>query len=67
MTATAPVPEGAIGAETGADAAVAGAARPVLKVRDLVKHFPVHKGELIRRSVGDIHAVCCLSFYLFQG
>jgi oligopeptide/dipeptide ABC transporter ATP-binding protein len=35
--------------------AVAGAGAPVLAVRDLVKHFPVHSGELIRRRVGDIH------------
>ena len=67
MTTAAPLPDGAIGAETGADAAVAEAARPVLRVRDLVKHFPVHKGELIRRRVGDIHAVCGVSFDLFQG
>ncbi len=41
--------------------------RPVLSVRDLVKHFPVHSGEVIRRRVGDIHAVCGVSFDLFQG
>ena len=67
MTTATPMPEGATTTGTGTDAAVAGAARPVLSVRDLVKHFPVHKGELIRRRVGDIHAVCGVSFDLFQG
>ncbi|HVM05607.1 MAG TPA: dipeptide ABC transporter ATP-binding protein [Acidimicrobiales bacterium] len=47
--------------------AVAGAGAPVLAVRDLVKHFPVHSGELIRRRVGDIHAVCGVSFDLHPG
>jgi oligopeptide/dipeptide ABC transporter ATP-binding protein len=47
--------------------AVAGAGAPVLAVRDLVKHFPVHSGELIRRRVGDVHAVCGVSFDLHPG
>ena len=41
----------------------AGAA-PVLEVRNLVKHFPVHRGDLVRRKVGDVHAVCDVSFEL---
>ena len=40
---------------------------PILTVRDLVKHFPVHAGELVRRRVGDIHAVCGVSFDLHAG
>lgn len=40
---------------------------PVLSVRDLVKHFPVHAGELIRRRVGAVHAVCGVSFDLYAG
>ncbi len=39
-------------------------AAPVLEVRNLVKHFPVHRGDLIRRKVGDVHAVCDVSFDL---
>ncbi|MEV3860415.1 oligopeptide/dipeptide ABC transporter ATP-binding protein [Streptomyces sp. NPDC050095] len=37
---------------------------PVLKVRDLVKHFPVHSRGVVRRRIGDVHAVCGVSFEL---
>jgi oligopeptide transport system ATP-binding protein len=40
---------------------------PVLEVRDLVKHYPLMGGNLVRRRVGDIHAVCGISFSLFEG
>jgi peptide/nickel transport system ATP-binding protein/oligopeptide transport system ATP-binding protein len=40
------------------------AGEPVVSVRDLVKHFPVYSGELIRRRVGEVHAVCGVSFDL---
>ncbi|HET9732639.1 MAG TPA: dipeptide ABC transporter ATP-binding protein [Acidimicrobiales bacterium] len=40
---------------------------PVLSVRDLVKHFPVRGGKLIRHSVGTVHAVCGVSFDVFAG
>ena len=63
MSATVPVPS-SVG-PSGDTAGTAGA--PVLAVRDLVKHFPVHAGELIRRRVGDIHAVCGVSFDLYAG
>ena len=36
----------------------------VLEVRDLVKHFPVRSRGVIRRRVGDVHAVCGISFEL---
>ena len=39
-------------------------AEPILSVRNLVKHFPVRGGGLLRRTVGDIHAVCGVSFDL---
>ncbi|MGH9151050.1 MAG: ABC transporter ATP-binding protein [Acidimicrobiales bacterium] len=52
---------------TAGDGAGAGRAGAVLAVRDLVKHFPVHAGELIRRRVGDVHAVCGVSFDLYPG
>jgi peptide/nickel transport system ATP-binding protein len=42
-------------------AAVPGSA-PLLEVRDLVKHFPVRSRGLVRRRVGEVHAVCGVSF-----
>src|SRR4051812_31923948 len=38
---------------------------PVMSVRDLVKHFPVRGGGIIRRVVGQVHAVCGVSFDLY--
>jgi oligopeptide transport system ATP-binding protein len=35
---------------------------PILSVRNLVKHFPVRGGGVLRRQVGEIHAVCDVSF-----
>jgi len=40
---------------------------PVLQVRNLVKHFPVRSTGVIRRAVGEIHAVCDVSFDVFRG
>jgi oligopeptide transport system ATP-binding protein len=40
-------------------------AQPVLSVRNLVKHFPVRGRGLLRRRVGDVHAVCDVSFDLY--
>ena len=39
---------------------------PVLEVRDLVKHYPLFGGQLIRRHLADVHAVCGVSFSLFR-
>jgi oligopeptide transport system ATP-binding protein len=45
--------------------AAAGTERqPVLSVRNLVKHFPVRSRGVIRRRIGDVHAVCDVSFDL---
>ncbi|MBK9181345.1 MAG: ATP-binding cassette domain-containing protein [Acidimicrobiales bacterium] len=44
-----------------------GRGQPILVVRDLVKHFPIRGGFLGNRSVGDVHAVCGVSFELFPG
>jgi oligopeptide transport system ATP-binding protein len=38
------------------------ASRPILEVRDLVKHFPVRSRGIVRRQVGEVHAVCGVSF-----
>ncbi|WP_129310972.1 oligopeptide/dipeptide ABC transporter ATP-binding protein [Streptomyces sp. L2] len=43
-----------------------GTGAPVLQVRDLVKHFPVMSRGVIRRRVGDVHAVCGVSFDLYE-
>jgi oligopeptide/dipeptide ABC transporter ATP-binding protein len=41
-----------------------GSATPVVSVRNLVKHFPVRSKGLVRRTIGDVHAVCDISFDL---
>ncbi|WP_117208763.1 ABC transporter ATP-binding protein [Allorhizocola rhizosphaerae] len=38
----------------------------VLEVRGLVKHFPVRSRGVIKRRVGDVHAVCGVSFDLAE-
>ena len=44
-----------------------GAGPALLEVTDLVKHFPVRGGGLLRREVGEVHAVCGVSFSLAPG
>jgi oligopeptide/dipeptide ABC transporter ATP-binding protein len=39
---------------------------PILVARDLVKHFPIREG-LLRREVGQVHAVCGLNFEIGAG
>ncbi|HEY8471717.1 MAG TPA: oligopeptide/dipeptide ABC transporter ATP-binding protein [Natronosporangium sp.] len=39
-------------------------APPVLVAKNLVKHFPVRSRGLIRRKVGEVHAVCDVSLEL---
>ncbi|MFE7295065.1 ABC transporter ATP-binding protein [Streptomyces sp. NPDC057579] len=40
---------------------------PLLEVRDLVKHFPLTRGVLVRKQVGAVKAVDGVSFELRQG
>jgi oligopeptide/dipeptide ABC transporter ATP-binding protein len=40
------------------------AGQPVLGVTGLVKHFPIYRGKLVRRQVGEAHAVCGVSLEL---
>jgi peptide/nickel transport system ATP-binding protein/oligopeptide transport system ATP-binding protein len=40
---------------------------PLLSVRNLVKYFPVTKGAMLRRHVGDVHAVDGVSFDVHPG
>jgi oligopeptide/dipeptide ABC transporter ATP-binding protein len=42
------------------------AAEPILSVRGLVKHFPVRSRGIIRRTLGQVHAVCDVSFDLAE-
>ncbi len=40
---------------------------PILEVRDLVKHFPVTRGVLFRKTIGHVRAVDGVSFDLNRG
>ena len=40
---------------------------PILSVRDLVKHFPITRGVLFRKAIGQVHAVDGVSFDLHAG
>ena len=53
-------------ARAGESAPYGDAATPLLEVRDLKKHFPIHKGVL-GRVVGQVHAVDGVSFHIGRG
>ncbi|MER0448061.1 dipeptide ABC transporter ATP-binding protein [Streptomyces sp. Edi4] len=40
---------------------------PILQVRNLVKHFPLTSGILVKKQVGAVKAVDDISFDLYQG
>jgi peptide/nickel transport system ATP-binding protein/oligopeptide transport system ATP-binding protein len=40
---------------------------PILSVRNLVKHFDVSGRGILRRKVGEVHAVCDISFEVHEG
>ena len=42
-------------------------AAPILQVQDLVKHYPLTGGGVIRRRIGEVHAACGVSFDLYPG
>ena len=48
------------------DTPLAGTTAPLLKVQNLVKHFPI-RGGILSRSVGQVHAVDGVSFELPAG
>ncbi|MCP2168788.1 ABC transporter ATP-binding protein [Goodfellowiella coeruleoviolacea] len=50
-----------------ADATPTSPGEPILEVRDLVKHFPVTVGVLVKRTIGHVKAVDGVSFDLHQG
>src|SRR3954454_7893495 len=41
-------------------------ATPILSVRGLVKHFPVRSKGIVRHTLGQVHAVCGVSFDLAE-
>ena len=45
----------------------AGGAGPLVRVRDLVKHFPITRGIIIQRKIGAVRAVDGVSFELERG
>ncbi|MFS8477688.1 MAG: ATP-binding cassette domain-containing protein [Micromonosporaceae bacterium] len=47
---------------TTAPAAVESRTDAVISVRNLVKHFPVRSRGFLRRKIGEVHAVCDVSF-----
>ena len=40
---------------------------PLVRVRDLVKHFPITRGIVFQRQVGAVHAVDDVSFDIIEG
>ncbi|MEO3872238.1 ABC transporter ATP-binding protein [Nonomuraea sp. B12E4] len=40
---------------------------PILRVRELVKHFPLRSRGVLRKQVGSVHAVCGVSFEVREG
>ena len=45
----------------------AAGAQPLMQVRDLVKHFPITRGIVLRREVGAVRAVRGVSFDVLRG
>jgi ABC-type oligopeptide transport system ATPase subunit len=43
------------------------AAEPLLRVRGLVKHFPLGRGVMLRRNAGAVHAVDGIEFDVMRG
>ncbi|MCD2194299.1 dipeptide ABC transporter ATP-binding protein [Actinomycetospora endophytica] len=41
--------------------------QPILQVKDLVKHFPITRGVVFQKTVGQVHAVDGVSFDLHPG
>jgi oligopeptide/dipeptide ABC transporter ATP-binding protein len=44
-----------------------GAGDRILEVTNLVKHYPLMSGGVVRRRIGDVHAACDLTFHLDRG
>ncbi|MBO0772668.1 MAG: ABC transporter ATP-binding protein, partial [Actinobacteria bacterium] len=57
-------PAARLAAVAPAPAGAAADGQPVITVGDLVKHFPIRGGRLVRHQIGEAHAVCGVSFEL---
>jgi peptide/nickel transport system ATP-binding protein len=55
------------GVSTDAEASMSGQSPVVVRVRDLVKTYPLTRGVLFRRKVGEVRAVDGIGFELHQG
>ena len=44
-----------------------GSGNRILEVTNLVKHYPLMGGGVVRRRIGDVHAACDLTFQLAKG
>ena len=53
--------------ETGAAATATADGEPLIEVTNLVKHFPVTQGILLRRQIGAVKAVDDVSFKIYPG
>src|SRR3954471_21151414 len=40
---------------------------PLVRVRDLVKHFPIKRGIIFQKQIGAVHAVDGVSFDIKEG
>ena len=69
VTAGATAPDGAPlgGGTRAASAADASASRPIVDVRDVKVHFPIHRSRLLRRSVDMVRAVDGVSLVIQRG
>jgi oligopeptide/dipeptide ABC transporter ATP-binding protein len=54
-------------ASTAPSQGAARAGEPLVEVRDLVKHFPLTRGVVFRRRIGEVRAVDGVSFDVLRG
>ncbi|CAN5215245.1 hypothetical protein BH18ACT4_BH18ACT4_02300 [soil metagenome] len=57
----------AAAAVSGVDPAMAEGKRPLLQIRNLVKHFPVRGGQFVTRTVADVQVASNVSFDVGEG
>ncbi|GAA1255008.1 dipeptide ABC transporter ATP-binding protein [Kitasatospora nipponensis] len=58
---------GAVAPEPAAFGRTVAGGEPILQVRDLIKHFPLTQGVVIKKQVGAVKAVDGVSFDLVKG
>jgi oligopeptide/dipeptide ABC transporter ATP-binding protein len=62
-----PVPSAAPAAHAGTVSSGNGSAGPLVRVRQLVKHFPLTRGIIIQHKIGAVRAVDGISFDIERG